>query len=158
MFFRSNSSSRLRSSHTIQVGWQPLPEGGTEYLIQLDTAALDALRDGLPLHSDILPEAGTVRSYRIFLGSGPLKREAAPTIPAPKGETPKSPAPSAAQSAPSPETENGPDKPWPALTLALLGLFASLGANVFLGWLVVGMRRRPMMQGGTLHAPRDAVP
>lgn len=35
-----------------------------------------------------------------------------------------------------------PNRPWTALTLALAGLFGSLGGNVYLGWLLVETRRR----------------
>ena len=65
----------------IQVGWQPLPEGGMEYIIQLDPAALDALRDGQPLQSDIPADAGEIRAYRIIMGTGmstPPRVNAAP--------------------------------------------------------------------------------
>ena len=65
-----------------QVGWQRLPEGGMEYIIQLDPAAIDALRDGQPLHSDIPAEAGEIRAYRIVLGSGKPPRETPPPKPA----------------------------------------------------------------------------
>ncbi len=33
-------------------------------------------------------------------------------------------------------------KPWPVLTVTLLGLFASLGGNAFLLWVAVGLRNR----------------
>jgi hypothetical protein len=35
-----------------------------------------------------------------------------------------------------------PQRPWMALTMALLGLFASMGGNCFLGWLSWGFRER----------------
>ncbi len=38
--------------------------------------------------------------------------------------------------------ETAPARPWTALTLALAGLFGSLGGNVYLGWLLVETRRR----------------
>ncbi|MEX0714573.1 MAG: hypothetical protein WD278_19710 [Pirellulales bacterium] len=47
----------------------------------------------------------------------------------------------------SEDTENAADnlagqKPWLPLSLTLLGLFASLGANVYLVWIAAGLRRR----------------
>ena len=108
-----------------QVGWQRLPEGGTEYIIQLDAASIDALRSGQPLHSDIPSAAGEVRAYRIVMGRGKPIREDPPPKPAPPPAAPVEPA-----------------KPWLPLTLTLLGLFASLGANVFLGWIAWGFRQR----------------
>ena len=103
-----------------QYGWERLPDGGMEYIIQLDSAAIDALRDGQPLRSAIPSDAGEIRAYRIVMGPGKPKRE----TPLPK------PAPVE------------PAKPWLPLTLTILGLFASLGANVFLGWIAWGFRRR----------------
>jgi len=38
--------------------------------------------------------------------------------------------------------QTAPARPWTALTLALAGLFGSLGGNVYLGWLLVETRRR----------------
>jgi hypothetical protein len=108
-----------------QVGWQPLPDGGMEYIIQLDAAALDALRDGQPLGSAVPSEAGEIRAYRIVMGAGKdkLPRKAPPPKPTP------------------PESAE-PVQPPLSWTLTILGLFASLGANVFLGWIAWGFRRR----------------
>ena len=64
------------------VGWQRLPEGGMEYIIQLDPQTLAALQAGQPIQSDIPTAAGEVRSYRIVLGKAKLPRDMppAPTI------------------------------------------------------------------------------
>ena len=66
----------------IDVGWQRLPEGGMQYIIQLDPQALEALRAGQPIESDIPAGAGEVRSYRIIVGKGNCHANAAaaPTI------------------------------------------------------------------------------
>lgn len=40
------------------------------------------------------------------------------------------------------QRETVPARPWTALTLALAGLFGSLGGNVYLGWLLIETRRR----------------
>ena len=53
----------------IDVGWQPLQEGGVEYIIQLDPQSLEALKAGEPIHSDIPPDAGDVRSIKFYLGA-----------------------------------------------------------------------------------------
>ena len=111
----------------IEVGWQRLPEGGTEYIIQLDPQTLETLRSGKPLHSDIPPAAGEVRSYRIIMGTQKLPRET-PDKPQPKAE---------------PQTvSEPPPKPWLPLTLTLLGLFASLSANVYFVWIAWDSRQR----------------
>lgn len=39
-------------------------------------------------------------------------------------------------------TVGEPSKPWMWLTVALVGLFVSLGANVFQGWITLSIRRR----------------
>lgn len=58
----------------IDVGWQPLDEGGTEYIIQLDPQSLEALKAGVPIESDILPGAGDVRSFKFYLGDEKPRR------------------------------------------------------------------------------------
>jgi hypothetical protein len=151
------------------VGWQPLPEGGTEYIIQLGPHDLDALRRGRPVQSDIPPSAGEVRSYRIIVGSGSLPREAPPPRPAYRAEPGGRPSdgwpalpveprekartPGAAAGLSSSAGSTGqanrgagpsaePAKPWLWLTVTLLGLFASLGSNVYLGWIALDLWRR----------------
>ena len=57
------------------VGWERLPEGGMEYVIQLDSTAIEILRDGQPLQSAIPADAGEIRAVRIMMGPGKLKRE-----------------------------------------------------------------------------------
>ena len=42
----------------------------------------------------------------------------------------------------SPEQGDSPPRPWLPLTFTLLFLFASLGGNVYLGWVCHGYRRR----------------
>jgi hypothetical protein len=105
----------------INFGWQRLPEGGMEYIIQLDPQSLDALRAGQPIQSDVPPAAGEVRSYRIIVGTEKLRCDVPPEKPKPPPE---------------------PTRPWLPMTLTLFGLFASLGANAFLGWVSLGLRRR----------------
>jgi hypothetical protein len=169
----------------IDVGWQNLPKGGMEYIIQLDPQTLESLRSGMAIQSEIPPAAGEIRSYRIMVGTQQLRREtpvatrsAPPLTPASgpteflpaaprsltvdshkepsaeklavyeehKGEAPADqPTKAEVQSSPK-----GPPKPWFPLTLALLGLFASLGANVYLAWIVWDLRQRyrARMAGG----------
>jgi hypothetical protein len=177
----------------IDVGWQRLPEGGVEYIIQLDPQTLEVLRAGEPIQSDIPPSAGEVRSYRIVVGTQKLPRDEAPAEPPvtqkpPVTQTPltpqKNPEPRTADPKESPlgttqatssnsagkhfpeqtaffeqpkdapavdkpsakaaiEDETGkPVKPWLPLTFTLLGLVASLSANVYLGWIVAELRQR----------------
>ena len=56
----------------IDVGWQPLPGGGMEYIIQIEPGTLDALRPGEAIESQIPPEVRDVRAYRIVVGNQKL--------------------------------------------------------------------------------------
>jgi hypothetical protein len=62
----------------IDVGWQPLQEGGAEYIIQLDPQSIEALKAGEPIQSDIPPGAGEVRSFRFYLGAEKPQRISPP--------------------------------------------------------------------------------
>ena len=144
----------------VDVGWQRLPEGGMEYIIQIEPQTLDALRAGQPIQSDIPAGVGDIRSYRIVVGSKKaLPRDEAPTPPRkltpdpavkPLGNQPaafvesNSTAPAAKSPAPGPAVTD-PEKsptPWLPLTFTLFGLFASLGGNFYLGWIAWEMRKR----------------
>ena len=143
----------------VDVGWQRLPDGGMEYIIQIEPQTLEALRAGEAIRSDVPAEAGDIRSYRIEVGSKkkltrdkpaapqrlapdpavkPLRGQPA-TFVEPNGASPAEKPPAQAPAAVSPEQ---PAKPWLALTFALFGLFASLGGNFYLGWIAWDMRKR----------------
>jgi hypothetical protein len=125
-----------------QYGWERLPDGRMEYVLQLDSAAIEALRGGQPLRSDIPADAGEIRAYRIQMDNG--KDKPPRDIPLPK------PVPPSAKPAKAPEVPVKPaavesiQPPTPPLswTVTILVLFASLGANAFLGWIAWGLRRR----------------
>ena len=62
----------------IEVGWEPLPQGGHEYTIQIEPQLLDVLKKG---EEEIVCEVHphlNVRRYRITIGSGKLARHAGP--------------------------------------------------------------------------------
>lgn len=60
----------------VDVGWQSLDDGGVEYIIQLEPQALELLRNGEELRSDIPPFLrDQMRSYRIKVGTGELPRD-----------------------------------------------------------------------------------
>lgn len=83
----------------IDAGWQPLPDGGTEYIIQIDSPTLEALKAGQPIGSDIHPDAREIKSYKIVIGTGKLPRENPVVKPAEKllsntdKQPPNNPAP-----------------------------------------------------------------
>ena len=59
----------------VDVGWQPLSEGGVQYLIQIEPHVLEALRLGEVIQSDLPPGVDDVRGYRITVGTEQLPRE-----------------------------------------------------------------------------------
>ena len=56
----------------VDIGWQPLPEGGVEYVLQLGPAAVDALARGEEIISDVPPQLQRVRRWRVRSGDRPL--------------------------------------------------------------------------------------
>ncbi len=67
----------------VDVGWQPLPGGGMEYIIQIEPELLDALRRGEVVVSQVPPQVKDVRQYRIVVGRGRLPR-ITPAVPQPE--------------------------------------------------------------------------
>ncbi|MCD4728192.1 MAG: hypothetical protein K8R46_11050, partial [Pirellulales bacterium] len=157
----------------VDYGWKRLPDGGSEYIIQLNRQTLDALRDGQPIQSDVMPDAGKVQSFRIVVGDEKLSRDKPlrkptvqtavvkppqlppnPLLPnaavkplAGRQATYTQPEKNTAKDKPKPPSPpkavaEQPAKPWLPFTLTLFGLFASLGANAYLGWISWGLRRR----------------
>jgi hypothetical protein len=59
----------------IDVGWQPLPEGGMEYVIQLEPQTVDLLRSGVEIPSDIPAYLKDLRRLRITVGNATLARK-----------------------------------------------------------------------------------
>jgi hypothetical protein len=62
----------------IDVGWQPLPDGGLEYIIQIEPDMLEAIASGEPIRSDLPSYVRDVRAYQIVVGTGELPRELPP--------------------------------------------------------------------------------
>jgi hypothetical protein len=213
----------------VDVGWQPWPDGGVEYLIQIPPHAVKTLESGQPIASDVPPNVA-VRAFRITIGSETLPHKLPPaaeetphaSAPPPKktfsdpllppastptidtevarppvSTPPESPfsvphlttpaaipqpvpralAPDPSSKplgerqtafvqpvAPKAKTEVKPtapasqpteapaeaSKPWMPLTLVLLGLFTSLGGNLYLGWITwdTRSRYRELVAGG----------
>jgi hypothetical protein len=59
----------------IDVGWQPLPDGGMEYVIQLEPQTVDLLRSGVEIPSDIPAYLKDLRRLRITVGNAALARK-----------------------------------------------------------------------------------
>jgi hypothetical protein len=129
-----------------QTGYQPLREGGMEYIIQLDEASIESLRGGQPLGSDIPSDIGEVRAFRVVIGAGAPVRKKAPPKPVEKPapiplKVAEKAAPPKPAETPIPPSDT-PSQPWMPLILTSLALFASIGANLFLGWIAWSFRRR----------------
>jgi hypothetical protein len=166
------------------VGWQPLPNGGVEYIIEISPDALESLRSGQEIQSDIPPSVlPEIRSCRILAGNKKLRRELPPVpTPATESETnnkgvmpaaapaplPPNPASRPLPSQPAAPVQSAsavsaaatagatstagpgaaatsaaePPKPWLSLWLIVVGLFASLAANLFLAWTSWDARHR----------------
>lgn len=62
----------------IDVGWQPLPGGGFEYIIQIEPEMLETMKGGQDIASQLPPALRGVRNYRITVGNGPLPHEGEP--------------------------------------------------------------------------------
>lgn len=58
----------------VDYGWQPLPDGQLEYIVQIEPSLLDELENGEEIVSEILPEARGVRRFRIRVGTGDVPR------------------------------------------------------------------------------------
>jgi hypothetical protein len=202
----------------IEAGWEPLPDGGHEYTIQIEPQLLDLLRDHQELFSEVPPQVH-VRRYRITVGTQKLAQIDGTSPGTPQHERPErthpdpaenpftstAPEPVAAdrsQDEPEPEpltfsqrqppvvqppadhanhkanapgilpaistgskpignrpaAHHEPDnvdankpslppaaaepgRPWMPLSIAVVLLCCSLGANVYLGWIWLDARR-----------------
>ncbi len=58
----------------VDYGWQPSADGQLEYIVQIEPALLQDMKNGQEIVSEILPEARNVRRFRIRVGSGPVPR------------------------------------------------------------------------------------
>jgi hypothetical protein len=96
------------SAPGIDYGWRPGPDGQLEYIIQLEPAALEALKNGTELTSDIHPDAKGVQRFVLRVGKGPVPRELPPAR-AGGGTAPPASPPSAT----SLPAGDKPDHGWP---------------------------------------------
>ena len=164
----------------IDVGWQRLPEGGMQYIIQLDPQALAALRAASRSKATFRPARATCDRIGLSWARdlcdaicrrrdrrSPMRqaRNRPPRVgphcwcprrwsrPGASSRLPGSrrsfEEPEGKRAAGKPQSQPAtkpapqePAKPWLPLIVTLIGLFGSLAANVYLGWLAVEFRRR----------------
>ena len=167
----------------INVGWQPTPDGGVEYIIQIPPGRSSRFAPARRFKATSRPRCsakcgpiGSSSATRRCRGScpcirpwnrrhwrrrkSPAERAAeAAAAPAPLPPNPASkpmigqpavfvePAPARKELARGSKTRRGDSspsaaKPWLPLWLTAVALFASLGANVYLGWIAIDVRRR----------------
>jgi hypothetical protein len=58
----------------IEVGWEPIAEGGHEYTIQIEPQLLDLLKRGQDEIVSEVPPNVHIRRYRVLVGTGTLPR------------------------------------------------------------------------------------
>jgi hypothetical protein len=95
----------------IQFGWQPLSDGGQEYIVQVEPelTAIDAFRkEGFS--SDVPPQLRDIRRIRVLVGSEPLPHQGEMAPPAALGNT----TGPAARIAPNPTLHENPPEKLPA--------------------------------------------
>ena len=79
------------SAMGVDYGWRPHEEGGVEYIIQIEPEVFASLQAGGDIISEIHPDAGDVRRFRIRVGRGTLPREEAQAATADDGPLPPAP-------------------------------------------------------------------
>ncbi len=138
----------------VDLGYQPLPNGGGQFILQVNLATLQSLRPGEELTLDVPAEAQTMRpnQFKILLGTGALPHEVPVAAPPELQGTPPAVGPTASPhttfalpqkfenlSAAGADGSNGTpaDRPW--VWLIVIGLLAS---NFYVGWLFVDARQR----------------
>jgi len=59
----------------VKWGWEPVAGGGVEYIIRIEPHAVEALRSGRDIFSDLPPQIQRVRSYRVTVSNVPVPHE-----------------------------------------------------------------------------------
>jgi hypothetical protein len=90
----------------VDAGWEPLPEGGHEYTVQIEPSLVARLQEGNDLLSEI-PAGISIRRVRITVGTGELARVNSPT----PAESPPVAAAKDPAASPRGEPSAGPEIP-----------------------------------------------
>jgi len=89
----------------IDVGWEELPDGGFEYIIQIEPQTLESMQKGQDITSQMPPSVQGMRGYRITVGNAQLPHQGEPP---PTGPSPAAPAQSESP-APASDTPPAPE-------------------------------------------------
>lgn len=120
----------------VDYGWQPASDGQLEYIIQIEPAMLDALKNGRTITSEIHPDARDVRRFRIQVGTGVLPRVGV----------------LAANNAPARLSTSDSDPQSPAVT-ATSGTVYGSSSSVAAGPLADGLAATSLETPGILNLP-----
>jgi hypothetical protein len=133
----------------IETAYLPSDTGGGDYVVRVEPDLLRAAADGraaAPFHftSEVPDDARDVRRVRIYVGDTWPPAVERSVLEA--SRRPRRALPVAATTGRIGETESAlavtADRPWGWLIGSLMALFASLGANAYLGMLLNAMRQR----------------
>jgi hypothetical protein len=95
---------------SIDIGWQPLADGGYEYIIQIEPHMVGTLAGGQAISSELPRNLRGMRSYRIVVGNEKLPHEGEPLPVEPRPAMP-SEAPPADKTVPTPPASSVGNRP-----------------------------------------------
>ena len=115
----------------VDYGWQTRDDGGLEYIIQIEPALLQSLKQGDRVISEVHPQVRGVRQFRIQVGDSRLPRETGVAVPEtqPAGAIVPSPGTSARRSAPAGSPNVAKDLPTLAPSYKAAGNQVDSGAT-----------------------------
>jgi len=133
----------------IETAYLPSDTGGGDYVVRVEPDLVRAAVDGrsaAPFHftSEVPDDARDVRRVRIYVGDTwppAVERSVLEASRRPRRALPVA-ATTGRIGEPDAATIVTPDRPWGWLIGSLVALFASLGANAYLGMLLNAMRQR----------------
>jgi len=132
----------------IETAYLPSDAGGGDYVVRVEPDLVRAAVDGRspPFHftSEVPDDARDVRRVRIYVGDTwppAVERSVLEASRRPRRALPVA-ATTGRLGEPEATVGVSPDRPWGWLIGSLIALFASLGANAYLGMLLNAMRQR----------------
>ena len=151
----------------IDIGWEPLPEGGFEYIIQIEPQTLESMKRGQPIGSQLPPAVRGMRAYRIIVGDGAVPHEGEPLpVEAARASTTEQPMPAGAPGGAAGSTgaaQATPAMPGPDPHAAPPGVAAEAGPSDPASKATPardssGVASRAPLRGGSAAQDADQVP